>query len=345
MDIGKKIKRLCGKYYHRSPKYIKSIIKKSIFTLTNRPHVDKSNIFSKNKSPIDYKGRFVISADFELGWAFRYSKTNPHPEKMAMQSRKNFPFLIKMFEKYNIPITWATVGHLFLKKCKKGDHDWMHRIPYFENKHWLFNKGDWFDCDPYTSWEKAKQWYAPDLIELILNSKVRHEIGCHSFSHIDLTYKNCPKEVAEDEIIACVESAKDWRINLKTFVFPGGTYGNLEKLKKYRFIAYRKSLKYELSNPIVDECGLVIIPVSRGLGDNGLGWSAEYFIKRYKKYIDKSIKTGTICHFWLHPSIDEWFLKGVFPDILRYAAEKREEGNLWIETMAEIVNLINNVSD
>ena len=337
-------KKLYEKYYQNSPNYLKSILSKSIFALTNKPYVDKTNIFTTKKYPIGYKGGFIISADFELGWAFRYSKTDPHPKKMAMQSRKNFPFLIRTFEEYNIPITWATVGHLFLKKCRKGDHDWMHRIPYFENKYWLYNKGDWFDCDPYTSWEKAKEWYAPDLIENILNSKIKHEIGCHSFSHIDLTYNNCPQEVAEDEIKACVELSKDWGISLKTFVFPAGTYGNFEGLKKYRFITYRKSLKYELSNPVVDENGLVVVPASKGLGDNGLGWSAEYFIKRYRKYINKSIKTGTICHFWFHPSIDEWFLKRIFPDILKYAAEKREEGKLWIGTMAETANHINSAS-
>ena len=69
-------------------------------------------------------------------------------------------------------------------------------------------------------------------------------------------------------------------------------------------------------------------------------WSVDYYIKRYKKYIDKAIKTGTVCHFWFHPSIDEWFLHNVFPEILKYAAEKREEGKLWIGTMGEIADYI-----
>lgn len=43
-----------------------------------------------------------------------------------------------------------------------------------------------------------------------------------------------------------------------------------------------------------------------------------------------------MCHFWFHPSIDEWFLKNVFPEILKYAAEKRDEGKLWVETMGGI---------
>ena len=316
-------------------KIVKKHLSKTLFILKNRPSIESTIGYN-----IKRKAIFTISADFELGWAFRYSKSNPNPKKIAKQARQNFPFLLKKFEDYNIPITWATVGHLFLKQCKKGDHDWMHRIPYFENRNWLFREGDWFDCDPYTSWEKAEEWYAPELIKSILNSKVKHEIGTHSFSHIDFTYKNCPREVAEDELKACINIAKEWELTLKSFVFPGGTYGNYEMLKKFGFTSFRKTLKYELAVPFVEENGLVVIPSSKGLGDNGLSWSKEYFIIRFKKYIDKAIKTKTVCHFWFHPSIDEWFLHNIFPAILKYAAEKREEGVLWIGTMGDIAEYI-----
>ena len=190
LQMKKELRRFYDKCYRTSPKYIKSILKKSAFILANKPNVQKPYNFSQNKFPTGCKGGLILSADFELGWAFRYSKTDLYPQKMAMKSRKNIPFLIEMFDEYSIPITWATVGHLFLKSCKKGDHDWMHRIPYFENDYWSYRRGEWFDCDPYTSWEKAKEWYAPDLIERILDSNVQHEIGCHSFSHIDFSFTN-----------------------------------------------------------------------------------------------------------------------------------------------------------
>ena len=61
----------------------------------------------------------------------------------------------------------------------------------------------------------------------------------------------------------------------------------------------------------------------------------KYEYDSYKKFIDKACDTGTICHFWFHPSLDEWFLKRVLPEILEYAANRREEGKLWIGTMAE----------
>ena len=322
---------------NKSPQKMQSLMSKIVFTLPNNPSVFKTN--DSQIFPDGYKGGLTFSADFELGWAFRYSKSNPNPHKMANRTRANFPFLLKLLNDYNVPITWATVGHLLLSECKKGDHDWMEQIPYFDD-HWRFTEGDWFDCDPYTSWEKAKTWYAPDLIEKILNARSKHDIGCHTFSHIDFSYRNCPPQVARDELKACIDAAKLWNIELNSFVFPGGTYGNFEVLKEYNFVSYRRSKEYDLFFPHKDKYGLIVSPSSYGLGDNGLGWSKDYYLKRYKKYFTKAIENEVLCHIWFHPSLDEWFLKNVLSDILHYAAELREKGLLWIGTMKDMTSYI-----
>src|SRR2546426_7157728 len=62
-----------------------------------------------------------ISADFELSWAFRH-----HPREVARakgrQERENMPYLLQILERYSFPITWATVGHLFLESCARSSH-------------------------------------------------------------------------------------------------------------------------------------------------------------------------------------------------------------------------------
>ena len=45
------------------------------------------------------------------------------------------------------------------------------------------DEGDWFKADPCTNLQTDPNWYAPDLIKLIRDSKVKHEIGSHTFSH------------------------------------------------------------------------------------------------------------------------------------------------------------------
>src|SRR2546426_1072920 len=47
--------------------------------------------------------------------------------------------------------------------------------------------GDWYMHDPCTNYHEDPLWYAPDLIAQILESRVPHEIGTHSFSHIDFS--------------------------------------------------------------------------------------------------------------------------------------------------------------
>ena len=106
---------------NKMPNKYKGFLTKAVFMLPNKPFVKKDKINKKHKFPSNFRGGMIISADFELAWAFRYSKSNTDPRVKADQSRKNFPFLLKLFENYQIPITWATVGHLFLESCNKQD--------------------------------------------------------------------------------------------------------------------------------------------------------------------------------------------------------------------------------
>src|SRR5438309_11051462 len=66
-----------------------------------------------------------VSADFELSWAFRH-----HPREMARdrgrRERENIPYLLQIFERCAFPITWATVGHLFLESCTRSSHGVAH---------------------------------------------------------------------------------------------------------------------------------------------------------------------------------------------------------------------------
>lgn len=319
----------------------KGRLSKMAFSLSDRPKVLSDNIPADKKFPGGEKGGLIISADFELAWAFRFSKTGADPIAKAMQARENFPGIIKVFDDNNIPITFATVGHLFLEKCEKGDHDWMRRIPHFDD-HWRFLEGDWFDADPYTDHKKDPAWYAPDLIKMIQDAKAEHEISTHTFTHMDCTYKNCPPEVMDDELKACIEVAKPYGVTIKSLVFPGGTWGNIESLKKHGIDIYRKNVEHDLAYPWRDKQGLLVTNSSGALEFNrGFEWSADYFVNRLKKNIDKAIETNTIAHLWFHPSMDPFFLKEVFPPFFEYAAKKRDSGKLWVGTMKAIADHIN----
>lgn len=302
----------------------------------------KPTINRKVKSPFS-KGIIVLSADFEMAWAFRYSKTKAKiAEQMGLRERENVPKLLEFFEKYNIPVTWATVGHLFLNECSRNDqgiaHSDMPRPISFENRNWVYNSGDWYEHDPAENVTSKPAWYAPDLIKLILSSNVAHEIGCHTFSHSDFTYKNCTEEFARAEIMKCKELAKLIGIELKSMVFPGGTFGNYEVLKEQGLSCYRFPMANHIDMPIIDKYGLVAIPSSLGLDRDTNNWSASFHLQIIDSFLEKTIKNKQVCHFWFHPSMDLWYLTNVFPYILEKISKFRNNGDLEILTMASLTD-------
>ncbi len=329
------------KLYNKLPTQIKSRISKINYLLNNKPYILDDEIEQSKKFPKQHKAGVIISADFELGWAVRYSKQDKNPDIYAQEERKNVPLILDILEKFDIGISWSTVGHLFLDHCSKGDHDWMSRIPHFDD-HWKFIEGDWFDCDPYGKWNNNLTWYAPDLVDKIIKCKTPQEIACHTFSHIDCSYKNCPSNVLDDEIKACYQASASLKLKFKSLTFPGGTAGNYEILKKYGIEICRKRVsRYEIGYPFRNSYGILITPTGPIIALGYKDWSLEYMFKRYKKAIDKTINSGSLIHLWFHPSQEEQTFTSLLPMILEYLKKKQGEGSLWIGTMSQLADHIN----
>ncbi|MCJ7483458.1 MAG: polysaccharide deacetylase family protein [Thermodesulfovibrionales bacterium] len=295
-----------------------------------------------NKKASGYfaKGTVVFSADFEMAWAYRYSKTIADFEAMARREREQVPKLLTLFADLDIPVTWATVGHLFLKECSKNKsgltHDEMTRPPHFSNEHWRFDHGDWYQHDPGTDLLENPEWYAPDLIRMIKDAHQRNEIACHTFSHIDFSYKNCPKELALAELSVCKRLAAESGCELTSMVFPGGTAGNYESLKELGFTCYRKKAPFDIDVPKIDKLGLVSIPSGLGLDRDAYGWSADFHIRKFRKILEYASKNRQLCSFWFHPSMDPWYFENVMPKILQIVNERVRSGDLLVQTMSEL---------
>jgi len=110
------------------------------YSLGLRPRVgEKHSTDNTNEYPDRRKAVIIFSADFEMAWGWRFSKRGSHNPlvyaiRQAEQTRRNFPELLKLFDRYNVPVTWATVGHLFLDRCHKSNgraHPDLPRPPYF----------------------------------------------------------------------------------------------------------------------------------------------------------------------------------------------------------------------
>ena len=136
---------------------------------------------------------FIISLDTELIWgniAYPSSETVSLMKKDSKKVRGCIDILLNLFEKYNIPATWAIVGHLFLDHCECEDGIPHQDMPRF--------KEEWYSSDPCTDIQKDPLYYGKDIVEKILSNRIEHEVGCHSFSHV--IFSECSREVAEAEI-------------------------------------------------------------------------------------------------------------------------------------------------
>ena len=323
---------------------LKSYLSKLSFELGRNPKVERKKDW-QNFIPKPYKAVLIISADFELAWAFRFTKSEKNPVENALKkarlARKNIPGIINLCEKYNIPITWATVGHLFLDSCSKNGkaaHPELKRLKYFESPYWKFNEGDWFEADPCTNVDADPEWYAPDLINRIKKSITKHEIGCHTFSHIDCRESVCSPDVFKSELNECRKLAESNELDLKSFVFPGHTIGNIDSLKNLGFSSYRSNFINTLGHPVRRDDGLWEHKSTVEF-DMRPNWSMKYHIYRYKKLIDRAIKNNTTCHFWFHPSFSNQFLSEIMPDVFKYIDQKRSK--IWVTTMNEYTEWLN----
>jgi len=300
------------------------------------------------------KPTFIISLDTELIWGCIAAPSSKVVSLMKADKKKGrgcIDILLSLFEKYNIPATWAIVGHLFLDHCEKKNgiaHKNMSRF-----------KKDWYSSDPCTNIQKDPLYYGKDIIAKILSSSVKHEIGYHSFSHV--VFSECSQEVAEAEVKEGIKSAEEFGITLKSFVFPENKIGHIDLLRKYGFEIYRgKNLgRYDLSQNIliqkfnggIDKIiappaepkwmdGIWEIPSSMFFCDSQIKFSV---LPRAKIGLYRAIRSKKVFHIFLHPHNLLLYpsLKNDLDKFLRIVAKKRDEGKIEVMTMGEFAEVLN----
>ncbi|MEM3610050.1 MAG: polysaccharide deacetylase family protein [Candidatus Anstonellales archaeon] len=184
------------------------------------------------------KGVFLISIDLEMMWGFNLELLENNRSiksylKLVLKSREAISYLLEILEKYEIPATWAVVGHLMLDRCEK-----VEGVPHPNMPRPKINGSDWYSLDPCSSVKDEPFWYAPDVIASILDSEITHEIASHSFSHVD--FSRISAEVAEAELRESKKLIEDiCGVTPKTFIFPKSRFGHFNILKTNGFIAFR----------------------------------------------------------------------------------------------------------
>jgi len=283
------------------------------------------------------KAAVCFSADFELAWAARHVSLERALAE-AQRTRDAFPRLLASFDSFEVPVTWAVVGHLLLDACARDPstgraHPEMPRPGPYANRYWTFDRGDWYDHDPCTSAIEAPEWYAPDLIRKIIASPVPHEIGCHSFSHTDFSDNRCPPSLATAELEACHREARWLGRRLRSFVFPANFPGNFGALAACGFISFRGPPRWDLTYPAKEQ-GLWNIPGSLQLFDPEVD-----YMNRLPRYLGAGARAGSAVHLNFHPSLlDVRMIDETLAPTLRLVKERERTGDAWIATMDQIAS-------
>jgi len=297
-------------------------------------------------------GSVVISIDAELGWG-HHDRSDP-PADRVENARRGWIRLLHLLDEYEVPATWAVVGHLFLDNCDgtHADHP---------------SEEDWFGRERREWRLRPELRFGYGLVDAVRESPVAHEIGSHSFSHVE--FGDVSRELARAELAASVDAANERDVELDSFVYPRHRIGHLDLLSEYGFTCYRglcpdrassipfglpvrkaaRTFLPDLSPPLVkpelDERGLVDIPASMYLfGAEGPFRTVAETLWRdpmtgmARKGIDAAAESdGEVFHLWLHPnditSVDD---ARRIEAILQYLARRREETPLSVATMGTV---------
>ena len=299
------------------------------------------------------KGVFVISLDTEFIWGRINDPTLVNFIDDISKTRNVILKLIDLFEKYEIPVTWAVVGAMIDNNNRMAN---INEIYPNLTKELLEEK--------YNSNQKNSLIYANDILQSILNSSIKHEIASHSYFHLEYG-KASEKQVILD-LSYMTDALNNEKLNTYTHIFSRNNIGHKNLLEKFGIQYYRgkdifffenypkylKKILYQLdmllgwtpsvSEPIKDG-DLINIPGSMIFRIPKYGVqkfiSAKTLEKKAMKGIKNAILKKQIFHLWFHPfnfahKENEHF--NALENILKYVSNQQKQNQIQILTMHSI---------
>lgn len=308
------------------------------------------------------RGAFALSIDTELAWgSFDRADRNAR-FALEHRSRDVIRALLELFARYQIPATWAIVGHLFLDECGRVDgraHPELPRPRYRWYPH------DWYELDPGGPARPDSLWFAPDLVASIVAATPRQEIASHSFSHLVYGDPGCPANVADADLSACVAAAAARGIRMTSFVYPRNVVGHVPLLPQHGFDCYRgedPAWFAPLPNPLrrlghyLDDLLALPPPTVLPRREKGV-WNVPGSMlfqgsdglrrlipdaartRRCLAGLRRAIDRKELFHLWFHPvnfSTRTSAMLRAFEPVLAAAADARAVGRLDVLTVADV---------
>ena len=160
----------------------------------------------------------LISLDFELHWGGSEKWLLDPLKPYFLETRRTIPEMLRLFEKYEIAVTWATVGLLFhesrdemlasLPETRPAYSAPISAYDYIENE----GVGENEEHDPFH--------FAPSLIRQIINTP-KQELATHTYSHYYCNEEGQTPDQFQEDLRAAQKVAKEkFGRTMKSLVFP-----------------------------------------------------------------------------------------------------------------------------
>jgi len=303
----------------------------------------------------------VISLDLELSWgSFDLSFDDDLLKMGRWTYDTGAPNLLNHLTRNGLSATWAMVGAIMRPSLPD-----VSGLPEVNYPH--FSK-PWFSYVPKEGDESTHpEWFGARLVEMIKLAKPEQEIGFHSFSHVPFGWPGMTRERAIAEYRYCAQTAREFGIPTKCFVFPRNSVAYLGDLRDAGFTCFRDvdelpfrfaskkltsigmvwadfaGLAPRMIEPSLKE-GMVSIPGSL-LIRYAAGWR-KYIpdssrLRRLRKGLERVRRNGGVFHVWFHPEnlYAEWpRLENVVARFLEELGVLVRNGELRCLTMGQLAS-------
>lgn len=295
-------------------------------------------------------GTVVISLDAELGWGFHHEE--PLPASRIRAARSAWVHLLDLFDEYDVPATWAIVGHLLVGDCDGG--------------HTGHPAGPQCCVSTPSGLSRENTWFDGGLVDHVAGANVDHELASHGFSHVHFAHEQMDREMADAECGAAAESLAARGHEPHSFVFPVNQVGYRGLLDEYGFSCYRGTVPdrsgtiEKLANgvlqretppivtPTVDEHGLVNVPASlylfsfEGITRRVLDAVHEDpIVSAVKRGLESLRGTDGVLHLWLHPhNVTSDRDRRRMRRVLEAIEDARRQTGVQVETMETVARRV-----
>lgn len=280
-------------------------------------------------------GRLVISFDVELAWGAIESERWAGREANSVyeQTRTTIRQLLKAFDTYEIPATFAFVGGMLEEPGKWA----LEHLPEpARSRTWQALKDG-----------EERSFTGHDILDMVTATRLEHPIACHSYSHTRFLYPGVTRAFVVEDLQHFWRVLPEGLTATPALVFPNNDENFYTEVRESGFRAIRgrdpqpagrfhwqRQLRSMIGSPElsrVTDAGNGLLRSTGSVQFISGKRRRLFLVERLARIgLEKAVQEGGTLHVWNHPFnlAESPGLLEAFIRMLRQAANLRDQGLL-----------------